>query len=528
MGVRGRFAALFVAVLALGPAPSAQAADTAADKAWSRDAKAARTALSRSAGAGFVTAAEHARYLGLLSHARVVRDRVPPGRARILEAELDTLARAKSPTPSARSSSTRRCSRTSTTWPSTQLPAGGTDITDADGVVYRFFAGQGFAFHPLANGTRLNELIAGGSPDEARALVDALADRMTPKPGGGAVWEYQFDFGNVRAPWTSGMAQAVLAQALARAGALDLARRAWAAIPGELDRELAAGPWIRLYSSSSLTVLNAQLQSAVSLRNYAAKSGDTSAADYAARLLDTAKAMLHRFDTGHWSRYSLGTESTLEYHDYVIDLMTTLGKTTGDQAWTDAAERFELYETQPPELTGPTLTPVVYPWPEDGVRDELVLRFWLSKPSQVALVVDGEAVDGYRWRAGWHTFRWVPTGLGPGEYRVRLVARSVDGQSGSSTLPTVRIERDRAKPELAASKADGRVFWRAKDGESACCSLRLELRGKSERRVIPLERTKGSARIPSGYWLVTAAARDAAGNLTRTELGLVVGRAKAP
>ena len=44
-----------------------------------------------------------------------------------------------------------------------------------------------------------------------------------------------------KAPWTSGMAQAVMAQALARAGRTDLARRAYRAIPGSLDRELAAG-----------------------------------------------------------------------------------------------------------------------------------------------------------------------------------------------------------------------------------------------------------------------------------------------
>ena len=31
--------------------------------------------------------------------------------------------------------------------------------------------------------------------------------------------------------------------------------------------------------------------------------------------------MLPRFDTGHWSRYSLGGESTLHYQDYVIALL---------------------------------------------------------------------------------------------------------------------------------------------------------------------------------------------------------------
>jgi hypothetical protein len=40
--------------------------------------------------------------------------------------------------------------------------------------------------------------------------------------------------------------------------------------------------------------------------------------------------------------------------------------------------------------------------------------------------------------------------------------------------------------------------------------------------------TKGSFAIPKGYWSVTAVARDAAGNVTRRELGLVVGHAKAP
>ena len=40
--------------------------------------------------------------------------------------------------------------------------------------------------------------------------------------------------------------------------------------------------------------------------------------------------MLPRFDTGHWSRYSLGAESSLHYQDFVIDLLKTLAKRTGD------------------------------------------------------------------------------------------------------------------------------------------------------------------------------------------------------
>src|SRR5262245_39903054 len=95
MKVRRRFAALFAGAAAPGPAPAAGAAG---DKAWTREARAARTALAHSAEAGYVTAAEQTRYLGILSHARVVRNRVPPARARLLDAVLALVARPKSPT----------------------------------------------------------------------------------------------------------------------------------------------------------------------------------------------------------------------------------------------------------------------------------------------------------------------------------------------------------------------------------------------------------------------------------------------
>jgi hypothetical protein len=173
------------------------------------------------------------------------------------------------------------------------------------------------------------------------------------------------------------------------------------------------------------------------------------------------------------------------------------------------------------------VTPVVYPEPEDGMRDELTVGFWLSKPSQVALVVDGQAVDGFTVDGGRHSFVWTPRGLAPGEHQVRLIARSADGHSASAALPSFTVARDTTAPALAASKARGRVFWHASDPESACCRLRLQLRRGSEHRLLTLTKTKGSVAIPAGYWSVTAVARDAAGNVTRDELGLVVGSAKA-
>ncbi|MDP9286539.1 MAG: D-glucuronyl C5-epimerase family protein, partial [Actinomycetota bacterium] len=476
MGVRSLVAALLVFALA----PAARAADAA----WTREAHGARAALARSVHAGYLSPADESRYLGILGHARAVRDRVPPLRARLLDGVLAQVGTPKSPIAPRALELYTTLAENADYLDSNRVPADGTDVTGSDGVVYRFFAGKGLQFHPLANASQLNALVAAGDTGGARTLASALAARAMPQPDGALAWEYPFDFGRVHAPWSSGMAQAVMAQALARDGETGLARRAFLAIPGSLDRKLPSGPWIRLYSGRRDVVLNAQLQSAISIGDYAKLTNDSGAAEYASRLLTAAKTMLPRFDTGHWSRYALGVESNLHYQDYVIGLLKLLDTRTGDPVWADMVQRFELYETEPPRLTGPSVTRVVYPRPQDGVRDALVVRFWLSKIAKVALVVDGKAVDGYTWSGGWHTFRYTPLALAPGTHPVRLVARSPDGNPGETDLGSFEVARDTTPPELAAAKAGGRVFWRTKDVESACCRLRLALQRGAEHRLI--------------------------------------------
>ena len=72
------------------------------------------------------------------------------------------------------------------------------------------------------------------------------------------------------------MAQAVAAQALARAGTLlgdqallDAADAAYASVPRLLSPSSPAKPWIALYSFDRTPVLNAQLQAALSVGDYA-------------------------------------------------------------------------------------------------------------------------------------------------------------------------------------------------------------------------------------------------------------------
>ena len=510
---------LGAALLALLVVPPA----SAADGAWTKKARVARAALARSVDAGYVKPADETRYLGILSHARVVHGRVPPLRARLLENVLAEVAGLKSPTRP-RALQLYTTLEVNVDYLDThRVPASGTDVAGADGVVYRFFSGKGLQFHPLADAGKLNALVAAHDEAAARALVDALVARAVPRSNGALTWEYWFDFGNERAPWASGLAQAVMAQALARAGDVEVARRAYEAIPGRLDLKLPAGPWIRLYSGNRLVVLNAQLQSAISIGDYASIASDAGAAALANRLIVASKTMLPRFDTGHWSRYSLGVASDLHYQDVVIGLLKTLATRTGDPAWMDAAQRFEIYETQPPLMTGLSMTRLLYPRPKDGVRDNLVVRFFLSKVSKVELVVDGKAVNGYTWTGGWHAFRWAAADYGVGTHQVRLVARSLDGNPGATNLEPFTVERDTTPPQLAAAKGNGRVYWHAKDGESACCRIRLELRKNTGTRTIALRRANGSAAIPHGYWNVTLVAIDTAGNRAEKKVGLVVG-----
>jgi hypothetical protein len=498
---------------------------SAADKVWEHEASGARKALARSVDAGYITTVEQADYLSVLSYAAEVRTRIPRGRALVLRNVLAQVARPKSPIAPRALELYTTLQENATYFDAHPLPPDGTDITGSDGAVYRYFENQGIEFHPLANAAALNALVAKHDTEGAAVLADALAARAVEEPDGALVWEYHFNFGTQRAPWLSGLAQAVLAQAFAREGKLDLARRAFQAIPGSLDRALPAGPWIRLYSKSSEVVLNAQLQSAISIADYGELAADPAAPAYANRLLGAAAEMLPAFDTGHWSRYSLRSESDLHYQDYVIALLKQIGKRTGDPTWQEAADRFSLYETQPPLLTGPTVTRTTYPVPRDGVRDDLVVRFFLSKISKVALVVDGKAVDGYRWHGGWHTFRWPPVHLGAGTHTVRLVAADLNGNPGATELGEFAVVRDTTAPALSAAKSGGRVFWRVKDAESACCRVQLALVRAGERRYIAVKGAHGVAAVPKGYWSVTVVARDAAGNRAERPLGLVIGKA---
>ena len=312
-------------------------------------------------------------------------------------------------------------------------PRNGTDITDADGIVYRYFSHWCFEFHPLANAGALNARIAAKDVAGTERLAAALAARAVPRRGGGIAWEYYFPFEGARPPWVSGMAQAVAAQAFARAAALvpgesasllQEAMGAFGAVPGLLT-SVSAGPWIRLYSFRSTQVLNAQLQSVLSLQTYATATGDATAATLAGRMEQAAAANVSQFDTGYWSYYSLaGSPSPLSYQKYVVQLLRKLAP--ADLRFGQAADRFAAYLKQPPAFklaSAPVGT----------------LRFWLSKPASVSAWTPAGRSVRLTLDGGWHTFRWDEPKQA-GFYPITVTAVDYAGNRASfSALPIVRV-----------------------------------------------------------------------------------------
>ena len=489
------------------------------------DVKKARTGLAASVKADRLSPAEAGRYGTILNRAHVRSRRLAPLRAQALEAVIAQIAAHSERYTRPRALTLFSMLQVNADYlAANPVPPAGRDVEGADGIVYRAFSGQGLQFHPLANAARLNGHVSAGRTAEAEQLVASLLERRVARKGGD-VWEYWFPFGSVRPPWASGMAQSVLAQALARAGSITAARRAARTVPG-LTMGLQAGPWVRLYEGLGLVVLNAQLQSAISLAEVGNLAGDVEAADLAMRLRAAATAMLPSFDTGYWSHYSQDSESTLEYHRYVVTLLRRLARETGEPHWTAAADRFEEYERQAPLAEAGPAGPVLFPVPQDGHRDTARIRFWVSKISDVTLFVGGEWRGRMRARKGWNTFNWnVPKHLPPGSHAARISARGLAGNTAQIEVPEVVVARDTEPPRISAADGRTHLHWRAKDEGSDRLRLRLRLKGGGTTRTVDLGRRalNGSWRknLPDGRWWGVLEAADASGNVTRVALGRI-------
>jgi hypothetical protein len=391
----------------------------------------ARVAVKRAVHSGWIDNATAARSRAQIDRAARLIRRLPSERADPIDVALSEIAAMSGRLTKPRALAlTGQLKANSDYLARRGPPKAHTDIKDADGLVYRFFAGRCFEFHPLAEFVELNARVWAKDVKGTRRLADALAARGSHQFGGTA-WEYYFPYGGGSAPWLSGMAQAVAAMGFTRAADLvpdsastyvAAARGAYRVIPARLLTNISAGPWVRLYSFDSTAVLNAQLQTIYSLKTYAARARDTRADALATRMQTTAITMLPRFDTGYWSYYSLGGAlSPLEYQKYVVDLLKSLS--TSDARFGDAAKRFAVYLRQPPAFQL-----------EHGPLG--ALRFWLSKPATVTAYSAAGRTQRYGMRDGWHTIGWAEP-KGAGIYPIHVSAVDWAGNRSSFDAPPI-------------------------------------------------------------------------------------------
>ncbi|MGZ4388249.1 MAG: D-glucuronyl C5-epimerase family protein [Gaiellaceae bacterium] len=399
----------------------------------------AQKGLAAAAKAGRVAPSDAARYRSILARTARALPRLSGSRQQNLRAVLDDVANKAAEYTAPRALTLFSMLDVNTRYFGAKgPPAWHADVLGPDMVVYRYFPGDGLQFHPLADFGALNAHLAASRLDEARRLAAALQARAIGRDDGTTVWEYEFRYLGGRAPWTSGMAQAVAAQALARASQklddpslLDLARRAEAAVP-KLTRKLPAGPWVRLYSFTTVAVFNAQLQTAISVRDYADLAGDETAGALADAMTQAAQTMLPKLDTGYWTLYSLdGAEETRDYHDYVIFLLGRLKTQTQNPFWSETEARFKAYDTQAPLFqTGP---PAVVATPAKKGKAAFKFSFWLSKRSSVVVRVgSGSRSLSMTW--GWHTLTWWLPRAEPGVFPVSVQARPVAGPTATTPL----------------------------------------------------------------------------------------------
>jgi hypothetical protein len=500
------------------------------------DAALARRGITLGVKKHWLKAADAQRYRADVTHAMRDVSRLAPLRARVITSQLAQLTPLWSSYTSPRALTLFGQLEANMSYLETQtVPAAAVDITDDDGVVYRWFPNLGFEFHPLASFGALNNAAAAQDTDKTQALADALVARAIPR-GSRLIWEYQFKFGIGRPPWASGLAQVVAAQALARSAALlddaslgAAAVRAFASV-SPLTLKLSSGPWIRLYGFNSEIVLNAQLQAVLSLLEYAQSTEDATATALAQQLNNAAEKMLPRFDTGDWSRYELGGGyASKAYEKFVTDLLQKLATKTGDPFWVATSQRFHAYYYDAPQVTQPTAQPTtIYPQPADGYLDTAPITVNLSMRAAVTLAVAGK-VTTYRWTAGQHTVNWTPpAGVGPGMYPVQMTATSYAGHKATFSLAPVVVQWDTVPPAIAAQPtlSGSTLTWNFADPGTPTVDLAVDFSDPTgvnpaqtvELGPLPLSGTATVA-IPPGTWTATLRATNTARLTTTVLLG---------
>jgi hypothetical protein len=446
-----------------------------------------------------------------LRQAARVRRLLPTERARVFSVVCDQAEQAALPLNQVRA----RVLRETLTINSELLPneVAARDARAVGGVVYRRYGDSGYQFQPLGSFARVNGLVDAGKQARARLLAETLLGRAEHH-GDALVWKYYFQLYGAPLRWSSGLTQAVAAQALARVGLIAPARAAFAAIAPRLLITLREGPWVRLYSFSSVVVLNAQLQAVISLRQYALLAHDRQALRLAAMLARTSQRLLPAFDTGWWSRYELGGgNAPVAYHRYVTSLLWKLAHALRGGPWAREARRFRADWREPPHVSIRQSRGPVY-LRASGSHAVVRLAISLSKPATLTIRLGNSSSTAWR-TAGPHLVLWRPSASTRTRVVASLSATDYAGNHSDAAAPPLNVRRDTTPPRVRAQLLGDLLFWRANDAVSSKLrGLVLYRGGKDTIRFGSLKSSGVLALIPSPRrptWLLIA---DSSGNTT--------------
>jgi heparosan-N-sulfate-glucuronate 5-epimerase len=199
-------------------------------------------------------------------------------------------------------------------------------------------------------GLACNERWVAGEGEEWLAATRAVGDMLCEHQTAEGTWVQLFDLPHtydLRAPWTSAMAQGEAASLLVRLGratgedrygeaaALAASSMPMAPLPG-------GSPFPQEYPTDPPShVLNGGIYAIWGLH-------DTGETDRFEDALDTLLRNLHRWDTGSWSLYDLYPHpirnwASLAYHELHTTQLRAMTRLSSRTALAEAADRFESY-----------------------------------------------------------------------------------------------------------------------------------------------------------------------------------------
>jgi hypothetical protein len=298
---------------------------------------------------GAISASAASSYYKTYNSARSARTSLNGQRRKELAAVISVLegiAKRRQLTASRMPALFLQLSRNRTFWSARSAPYAGARITfKGSPMVFQYYAGQGLQIQPLANFGMVNGKITHCRHDPAtcdrkgikQLLDDMVAIRSTRSNF--TTWEYFFYFAKGRPPWTSGISTGAALDALARASAksilddtgyLKVAHSALGVFrhgpPTGVRIRTKYGSHYLIYSfDRGQRVLNAFLESIIGLFDYAKVAHDNAARALWVAGDHEARVELPHYDTGRWSRYSLGGPlASTDYHKLVVDFLAKL------------------------------------------------------------------------------------------------------------------------------------------------------------------------------------------------------------